>query len=588
MKELFTKIINFGTEGFNNRLEKVKLQIFNISCLIGIVAPMTSKIAYLFIGEIDLVAYVISFIISSTFCFLLFLNSKKRYYISSLLASILPIGGCLSIFIVTGGLIDYEFLILVLAASPYLFFYKKRWYGIAIFILYLLCFLFTAMIADDLPSLVEVDPTTIRSTNHLVYITMAILFLYESIAVYYLHEVAIKDLEEREQEMSVAKNRAEESDQLKSAFLANISHEIRTPMNSIIGFSEYLIEKQTTELEKEQYAAIINQSCHQLLNLVNDVLDVSKIETGQVTINKKATNISEVLVSLYQLFENQVHIKGITLRLNSEIPDEKTLVLIDEIKIRQILTNFLSNALKYTEKGEIEFGCKMKDGQLHFYVRDTGVGIDTNDLDAIFDRFRQVDKNINVGAGLGLAISKGFAESMGGNVYVDSTQGQGSTFYLSVPYEFASLETMDYKTTVNPPKPIDLNLSDKCVLIVEDELFNFKLLEVVFKQLDVVVVWAKNGKKAIEAVAENPNFDMILMDIKMPIMNGIEATKIIKSNYPHLPIIAQSAFAFMDEREHCLKAGCDDYLTKPIKKEELLNLFETCLLQKMSSEVIEF
>lgn len=585
MNELFKKIINFGTDGLDKKLDVVKLQIFNISCLLGVVTPVSSTVIYLFIGKVNPVAFVIAFTTSFFFCLLLLLNFYEKYYISSLLASILPLGACLSIFIITGGLVDYEFLILVLAASPYLFFYKKRWYGVAVFILYILCFLIAALV--DINPLIEVNPIIIESANNLVYITIAILFLYESTAVYYLHEVAINDLEKREQEMSVAKNRAEESDRLKSAFLANISHEIRTPMNSIIGFSEYLIEKSTTESDKEQYAAIINQSCHQLLNLVNDVLDVSKIETGQVIIKKKTSNLSALLISLYQLFEKEIYSKGISFHLNSEISDEKNSVFIDETKVRQILTNFLSNALKYTEEGEIKLGCRIDENQLHFYVRDTGVGIRSGDLSAIFDRFRQVEENINTGAGLGLAISKGFAESMGGSVCVDSKLGEGSTFYLSLPYEIASIDKLHSQSIVESPKSINLNLSDKCVLIVEDELFNFKLLEVIFKQLNVKVIWAKNGKEAVEIVTQNPDFDMILMDIKMPIMNGLEATKIIKANHPHLPIIAQSAFAFMDERERCLNAGCDDYLTKPIKKQELLNLFQVCVIKKMAKQNVK-
>jgi len=586
MNGLLKRIINFGTDGLNKGLDKAKLQIFNISCLLGIVIPIFSTLAYISIGKIHILAFTIAFITSFFFCLLLFFNSKGNYYNTSLLASILPLGACLSIFRITGGLIDYEFLILVLAASPYLFIYKRRWYPIIIFIAYLSCFLVAAIV--DFTPLIDVDFAVVDDANTLVYIIIAVLFLYESIAVYYLHEVTISDLEKREKEMSIAKNKAEESDRLKSAFLANISHEIRTPMNSIIGFSEYLIEEKTNEQEKKQYAEIINQSCHQLLNLVNDVLDLSKIETGQLTVNKKASNISALLVSIYQLFEQVSHHKGISLHLNSSIPRAKAMVIIDETKVRQVLVNFLSNALKYTEKGEVELGCKMIEDQLHFYVRDTGIGIASQDQFAIFDRFRQVDNNINSGAGLGLAISKGFAESMGGSVCVDSKLGEGSTFYLSFPYELASNEKSLPKSIIDRSEQFKLNLSDKHILIAEDELFNFKLLEVIFKQLSVKVIWAKNGKEAIEAVTKFPNFDMILMDIKMPIMNGLEATKIIKSNYPSIPIIAQSAFAFTNERERCLKAGCDDYLTKPIKKQKLLDLFEYCLIRKMTKQEVGF
>lgn len=431
---------------------------------------------------------------------------------------------------------------------------------------------------------VDLDLTIIEEANRLVYVIIFFAFLYESIAVYYLHEATVKDLEEREQEMSIAKNKAEESDRLKSAFLANISHEIRTPMNSIIGFSEYIIQEEIKEQEKQQYAEIINQSCHQLLNLVNDVLDVSKIETGQVTINKKVASISEILISLYQLFENNAHSKGISFHLNSTISEEQATVLIDEIKVRQILSNFLSNALKYTEKGEIKLGCKMTTNQLHFYVSDTGIGIGEEYQATVFDRFSQVEDSMNVGAGLGLAISRGFAESMGGSVCVNSTLGKGSTFHLSIPYQPILAKQSNLKSAQNASKGIQLDLSDKQILIAEDELFNFKLLEVVFKQLKVKLFWAKNGKEAIEAVNQNPNFDLILMDIKMPIMNGLEATKVIKSEYPSIPIIAQSAFAFTDEREQCLRAGCDDYLSKPIKKQELLELFEFFLVEKVPEE----
>ncbi|MEN0047378.1 MAG: ATP-binding protein [Bacteroidota bacterium] len=424
-------------------------------------------------------------------------------------------------------------------------------------------------------ALVELTTEQVAYINIFIRIAIASLALYFLLMLYYIHEVAILNLKNSAKETLLAKEKAEENDRLKSAFLANMSHEIRTPMNSIIGFSEHINQDTVEEKEIRKYAAIINESSQQLLRIVNDILDISKIETGQVDVNYTSVNITAFLNKLYELFKVIAEEKDLELKLHSNISEEEVAILTDVIKLRQILINFLSNAIKYTSKGVIELGCQLQADYVIFHVKDQGRGIATEHQEAIFERFHQIgdENDTETGTGLGLAISKGFAELLGGKISVSSTEGEGSTFYLELPHQKPPI-----LSTTDALKVEDLEKSApplyKKVLIAEDELFNYKLLEIVLKQLEIEIVWAKNGQEAVDLVRMYNDFDLILMDIKMPVLNGLEAVKIIKAYNPDIPIIAQSAFAFTDEKERSLQAGCDYYLTKPIKKQELLKILQ--------------
>ncbi|MEM0992744.1 MAG: ATP-binding protein [Bacteroidota bacterium] len=574
MKELLINVTKFGSHCVDSNVERVRLSIFNISCLIGAITPIISAYSYLLVADgLHPLAILASVSTSLFFSCLLYLNKQGRYYTSSLLASFAPIIACGSVFVLTGGLVDYEFIVLILSLSPFLYFYKKRWYAFAFAMLHFLIFLIGIHIS--FPPIAVMNEAIIMDANQIVYITTLLVLLYEATAIYYLHEVALKDWEKRGEELVKAKEEAEKNNALKSSFLANMSHEIRTPMNSIIGFSDYMLNDDVDESERERYARIINTSCQQLLHILNDVLDFSKIETRQVNVNNQATNIVDLIISLYQFFELRAHQKKLSLHLHCEIDEANSWVVVDPVKLRQILSNYLSNAIKYTQQGTIRLLAKIEDRRLIFCVEDTGKGIKAEFHDLVFQRFRQLEDNADTGTGLGLAISKGFAELMGGEVWLTSKAGVGSAFYLALPYVPSQKVVSSVLKESQQDKAIEFHHNR--VLVAEDEVFNFRLLEVVFKQLGVAVVWAKNGAEAIQQVKENPLFDLILMDIKMPVLDGLSATRIIKRSHPNLPIIAQSAFAFMDEKEQSLAAGCDYYLAKPIKKQDLLDAFSICL-----------
>lgn len=372
----------------------------------------------------------------------------------------------------------------------------------------------------------------------------------------------------KEAELLMAKEQAEESNRLKSAFLANMSHEIRTPMNGIIGFSKLLLDKEKKEEEKEEFATIVHNCCHQLLNIVNDILDVSKIQTNTLTVNKEATDIKHLLTDIAAIFSVEIHEKGLQLR--TEFEEASINIYTDATKIRQIVTNFVSNAIKFTADGSITIGYELKDDWLSIYVKDTGIGIKEADKQKIFNRFHQVEEVKERGAGLGLSICAGFAEALGGKIEVTSKKEEGSTFSIIIPYV-----PIEENVSISPIKKVKLpsnieSLSGKTILIAEDEVFNFKLLEHILRKCNVKILWARNGLEAIQLSQQHSEISLILMDIKMPVMDGLEATRIINKT-KNIPIIAQSAQAFPEEKTAILEAGCVAHISKPIHKQELLD-----------------
>lgn len=378
----------------------------------------------------------------------------------------------------------------------------------------------------------------------------------------------ITERKKMEEELRIAKEKAEESDKMKTAFLHNISHEIRTPLNGIIGFADLLKNKDLTDDKKEKYLNIIIGSAYQLLGIVNDVIEISKIEVGNIPLHNTIFNINEVCDELHILFSKKAN-EDILFKVNKEFI-ENVIIETDKEKLKQILSGLLNNAFKYTEKGEIEFGYNIIDNSLiKFYVRDTGIGIPESEREKIFERFyRGVSKEHQKygGSGLGLSIAKGLIEAMGGKIWVESTPGIGSCFYFTIPIKL-------YPTTKleSPEKIEKLDLTGLKILIAEDEPVNFEYLRIILSAYNAEIIWAKNGAEVIEKIPQHMP-DIILMDIKMPVMDGIEATKILKSMYPDIIIVAQTAYSADDEEYLARKAGCDYFITKPIKKENLINL----------------
>lgn len=382
-------------------------------------------------------------------------------------------------------------------------------------------------------------------------------------------------VEERTKELLKAKERAEEGDRLKSAFLANMSHEIRTPMNGILGFAELLKEPGLSGEEQQDYIRIIEKSGVRMLNIINDIVDISKIEAGLMKLVIQESNVNEQIQYIYTFFKPEVDAKGMKLSINTPLPTQKAILKTDREKVYAILTNLVKNAIKYSNEGTIEFGYKKKDTTLEFYVKDTGIGIPKDKQDTIFERFMQADiptKWAQQGAGLGLSITKAYLEMLGGKIRVDSQEGVGSTFYFTLPYN----AVVTKETVVQQIVPSDKTdqLRKLKILIVEDDKVSEMLIDLTVKMFSKEIIKAKTGVEAIEACQKNPDIDLVMMDIRMPDMGGYKATRQIREFNKEVVIIAQTAYGISGDGEKAIEAGCNDYITKPIKKDELLLLIQ--------------
>jgi len=385
------------------------------------------------------------------------------------------------------------------------------------------------------------------------------------------------ELQQEAEERRKAQLKAEESDKLKTSFLANMSHEIRTPVNAIVGFADLLKDKNLNEEEKGLYLSYIIGGGKSLLNLINDIIDISKIEAGQIRISHDVCNVCKMFSELFMTFNEELkkrNKQNIELSFNILPGYEKLEIFTDPYRLKQVLNNLIANAIKFTDQGSIVFGFSMDETQrITFYVKDSGIGIPADKLEVIFERFRQVEESYTrnfEGTGLGLAISKKLTYLMGGEMWVESTQGEGSSFYFSIPFEPVG----DIRKIVKPAAKLNGNaLSDKTILLVEDEHSNYLLVDSMLNNNNNRLIHVTNGFDALETFKTMASeIDFILMDIKIPGINGYEATREIKEIKPDVPIIAQTAYAISGERDKCIEAGCDDYIAKPYNKAELLSV----------------
>lgn len=366
------------------------------------------------------------------------------------------------------------------------------------------------------------------------------------------------------EKLIVATEKAQESDRLKSAFLANMSHEIRTPMNGIVGFCQLLRQSSMVDEEAKRYAEMISDSSIQLLSIINDIIDISRIDSGQVSLKHLPVSIINTIEKVTTNFQKNALKKGLTLfcRSNKDVPIN---ILSDESKIMQILGYLINNAIKFTKAGTIEVGCSENQQCIEVWVKDTGVGIAQENQKMIFDRFFQVEGVIQSsmkGTGLGLSISKSLAEMLGGEIWVQSELGQGSKFVFTIP----NIKTMDRieREPEDESTPQKYDFGGATILLAEDDNINKMLLQKALQNANARVLVAINGAEAVEKVRQEMSIKAVLMDIKMPVMDGLDATKAIKLLYPKMPVIAQTAYAQMTEKEKAFQVGCDAYLTKPI------------------------
>lgn len=382
---------------------------------------------------------------------------------------------------------------------------------------------------------------------------------------------------QNQRDLLIAKEKAEESDRLKSAFLANMSHEIRTPMNGILGFASLLKLPNLNDEQLKQYVSIIENSGKRMLNIINDLMDISKIEAGQMEVTKGRFNVNELIEYLYAFFLPEAEKEELKLTFNCSLPNEEADIHSDNEKLYAILANLLKNSIKYSETGEISFGYDKKGGTLQFYVKDTGVGIPKDRHEAIFDRFVQADiedSKALEGAGLGLAITKAYIEMLNGKIWLESVENKGTTFYFTIPIKNENQIVPEFADIENNNQSSSATSNNINILIVDDEEYARAFLKIALKGIANKIFIASNGNEAVDICKSEPNIDLVLMDIKMPSMNGHTATREIRKFNKDIIIIAQTAYALAGDSNKAIESGCNDYIAKPIEKDKLIDKIE--------------
>lgn len=383
-----------------------------------------------------------------------------------------------------------------------------------------------------------------------------------------------------EEELIQAKNKAEEADRLKSAFLANMSHEIRTPMNGILGFAELLKNPALSGEKQAKYIGIIEQSGVRLLNIINDLINISKLESGLMEISISEVDINEQIHFVHDFFELEAERKGLYIKSHCPEISSEAKMFSDKEKFLAILTNLIKNALKFTKSGGIDIGYENNNGEYLFFVKDTGIGIAESQQKIIFDRFVQADhadNEINEGSGLGLSITKAFVEMLGGKIWLESEKGKGTRFFFTLPQ--SKKEIVHSEDTQMFKQDAKEQVLDITILAAEDDETSLMFLNHVLEGYCKKVVLARNGQEVVDICRDNKEIDLVLMDIKMPGMNGLDAAKLIKEIHPELPIIAQTAYALEIEKA-AYKEIFNDYVTKPIRIDLLKNTINKVMIEK--------
>ena len=385
-------------------------------------------------------------------------------------------------------------------------------------------------------------------------------------------------VKERTQDLEVAKERAEDSDRLKTAFIENLSYQVRTPMNAIIGFINLLAENIDDKLSRNYYMKIINESGREMLQLIGDIIDFSRIQTGQLQPEFSECHIDKLIRELVSSVREHASRLNPSISIMAEVPDNGLILYTDGEKLRQIFSKLIDNSLKYTEKGYIKIGVKEQEPEnVTFFVEDSGIGIEKKYIDKIFDRFftleRKEESEKFRGEGLGLAFAKLLTELLGGSIWAESIKTEGSTFYFRLPV----MQVIPKSKQAKEPGRMKYYWPGKTLLVAEDEESNFLLIEAILKDAGVTLVHVVDGVELLEKIDTGITIDLILLDIKMPRMSGTQAIKIIRESYPDVPVIVQTAYDKTDHRKQCKELGCNEFMVKPLGKKEVLDILSKYL-----------
>ncbi|NVO20164.1 MAG: response regulator [Bacteroidetes bacterium] len=429
--------------------------------------------------------------------------------------------------------------------------------------------IFTSLLFLDVTFLFLIENYYPASVGKYPSDSARLMDLYSSMIIYLLLGIALLNIALkfyiRQQE------KAQLADKLKSAFLANMSHEIRTPMNGILGFAELLKKRDLSGEEQQSYIDIIEKSGARMLNIINNLIDISRIESGIMDVDWGESNLNEQLEFIHTFFHPEIEQKGLEFAYHASLPSNLAKVITDREKVYAILTNLVKNAIKFTNQGSIQFGYVVKGKFLEFFVRDTGIGIPRDRQSAIFERFVQADLNDQMahqGAGLGLSITRSYVQMLGGDLWVESTEGKGSTFYFTIPYNVEQNE-QDDSITDNYQSSKNHQAGKLTILIAEDDPASEVLISIALEPLAREIIKVRSGIEAVDVCRSRKDIDLVLMDIKMPVMGGYEATRKIREFNDKVIIVAQTAYGLSGDREKALEAGCNDYIAKPIHLETL-------------------
>lgn len=571
--------VRLGEQHTKNKPDAFRLRMMNISCLLAALGCLLPIFIYPIWGIYPARMVLFSTIAAVSFLGVLGLHAKGALEYGGILFTLIPYALVSINYWGAGSNLDFELLFLATSILPFLSIYKNRKLTFLFFMLYILTYV--SLACFTFPSFIEtynkMTPSDVYRLNLSIYICAAIEFMLFCYGIHKHNDLTLQELNDREQELLIIQEKLEKTNHLKSAFLANMSHEIRTPMNGILGFSKLLTEQDLPKAASE-YADIIHTGSQQLLAIVNDVLDISKIETEQIKVVQAPLDVYKLMDDLKLFFWHAVEEKDLDCQCVFPNNMQDFFIETDGQKVQQILSNLISNAFKFTEKGGIKATLKITEDKefLQFFIQDTGIGIPKKDQSIVFNRFQQLEhskERIIKGTGLGLAISKAFAELLGGSLsLVESAEGVGSTFMLSIPYKPI------HGLQAEQPTSSEVILQDTVILLAEDVLFNTLLVQKLLEDTRAHLYCVDNGQAAVNFIKAHPEVDIVLMDIKMPVLGGTEAMQIIKEQRPNLPIIALTAFGMNEEKTALLEKGFDAFASKPIQRGVLIQAINKLLL----------